>query len=118
MQTYPEFEYIIVNDGSTDGTKEILDAIQDTRVSIIHLDQNRGATFCLNQRINQAEGKWIAIQDADDISVPTRLEEQVNYLESHPQAIGVSSFVKEIEGEESVSKEFLYAHESAFNRVM
>ncbi|MEH7375152.1 glycosyltransferase family 2 protein [Neobacillus drentensis] len=116
-QTYPEFEYIIVNDGSTDGTMEILNAVQDTRVRIIHLDQNRGAAFCLNQGINQAEGKWIAIQDADDISAPTRLEEQVNY-KSHPQAIGVSSFVKGIEGEESVSKEFLYAHESAFNRVM
>ncbi|MFB9762683.1 glycosyltransferase family 2 protein [Ectobacillus funiculus] len=117
-QTYPEFEYIIVNDGSTDGTKEILDAVQDTRVRIIHLDQNCGAAFCLNQGIDQAKGKWIAIQDADDISAPTRLEEQVSYLKSHPQAIGVSSFVKGIEGEESVSKEFLHAHESAFNRVL
>lgn len=117
-QTYTEFEYIIVNDGSTDRTKEILDAIQDTKVRVIHLERNHGAAFCLNQGINQAEGKWIAVQDADDISTPTRLEEQVNYLKDHPQAIGVGSFVKGIAGKELVSENSLYAHEFYFNKVM
>ncbi|EOP57450.1 MULTISPECIES: glycosyltransferase family 2 protein [Bacillus cereus group] len=117
-QTYTEIEYIIVNDGSTDGTKEILDAIQDTRVRVMHLDRNHGAAFCLNQGINQAEGKWIAIQDADDVSVPIRLEEQIEYFKKHPQAIGVSSFVKGIAGKEPVSEKSLYAHEFYFNKVM
>lgn len=117
-QTYTEFEYIIVNDGSTDGTKEILDAVQDPRVRVRHLERNHGAAFCLNQGINQAEGKWIAIQDADDMSAPTRLEEQVDYVTSHPEAVGVSSFVKGIAGNEPVSEKLLCAHEFYFNRVL
>lgn len=117
-QTYTEFEYIIVNDGSTDRTKEMLDAVQDTRVKVIHLERNYGAAFCLNQGINQAEGKWIAVQDADDRSAPTRLEEQIDYLTSHPQAIGVSSFVKGIAGKKPVSEKLLYAHEFHFNKVL
>ena len=117
-QTYTEFEYIIVNDGSTDGTKEILDAVQDPRVRVRHLERNHGAAFCLNQGINQAEGEWIAIQDADDMSAPTRLEEQIDYLTSNPQTIGVSSFVEGIAGNEPVSEKFLRAHEFHFNKVL
>lgn len=116
-QTFTEFEYMIVNDGSTDRTKKILDSIQDKRVTVIHLETNQGAAFCLNYGISQAKGKWIAIQDADDISEPKRLEAQVNYLKNNPQAIGVSSFVKTIAGKKFVSKEFLQAHEFYFNKV-
>ncbi|WP_081890234.1 glycosyltransferase family 2 protein [Paenibacillus tyrfis] len=102
-QTYPQFELIIINDGSMDRTREILDTIEDDRVKIIHAETNQGAAASLNLGISHAAGDWIAIHDADDISEPTRLEEQVNYLRSHPESIGVGSLILGRIGDETVS---------------
>lgn len=102
-QSYTEFELIIVNDGSTDSTRIILDAIQDDRVKIIHVDSNQGAAACLNLGIEHATGEWIAIHDADDISDQFRLEEQVNYIVTHPNCIGVSSLINGRIGNETVN---------------
>lgn len=102
-QTYSQFELIIVNDGSFDRTREILDAILDHRVKIIHAETNQGAAASLNLGIEHASGDWIAIHDADDISEPTRLEEQASYLQSHPGSIGVGSLILGRIGNEVVS---------------
>nr|WP_158587414.1 glycosyltransferase [Neobacillus notoginsengisoli] len=93
-QSYKEYEYIIVNDGSTDKTKEILSQIKDSRVKVIHLNKNMGAAYCLNLAIQNSKGKWIAVQDADDISNPERLEMQVKHVQSHPDVIAVGSMVQ------------------------
>jgi glycosyltransferase involved in cell wall biosynthesis len=98
-QTYPNLEFIIVNDGSTDRTKQVLDEIKDQRVKVIHLEQNRGAANALNLGIKEANGQWIAIQDADDNSYPTRIEEQVKYIQEHPQLVAVGTLVKCISGD-------------------
>ncbi|WP_081481840.1 glycosyltransferase family 2 protein [Paenibacillus elgii] len=101
-QTYPQFELIIINDGSMDRTREILDAIPDNRVKIVHAETNQGAAASLNLGIAHASGDWIAIHDADDISEPTRLEEQASYLLSHPESIGVGSLISGRIGNEVV----------------
>ncbi|MEH7743906.1 glycosyltransferase family 2 protein [Neobacillus drentensis] len=98
-QTYSELEIIIVNDGSTDRTKQILDANKDQRVKVIHLEQNGGAANALNVGIKEANGQWIAIQDADDNSYPTRIEEQVKYVQENPQLVAVGTLVKCISGD-------------------
>lgn len=103
-QTYSQFELIIVNDGSFDRTREILDAITDPRVNIIHAETNQGAANSLNLGIEHASGDWIAIHDADDISEPTRLEEQIRYVQSHPDCIGVGSLILGRIGNEVVIK--------------
>lgn len=114
-QTYVDFEYIIVNDGSSDGTKDILDKITDNRVTVIHSEKNQGAAASLNVGIERAKGKWIAIQDADDISRPMRLEKQMKYLEKNPNVIGVSALIKCISGKESVSEDYIKNIEYLYN---
>jgi glycosyltransferase involved in cell wall biosynthesis len=80
-QTYSDFEFIVVNDGSTDGTLEILQSFSDPRLNVI--DQlNKGLTATLNELISRSRGKYIARQDADDYSLPERLAKQVQFLEN------------------------------------
>ncbi|WP_127586752.1 glycosyltransferase family 2 protein [Paenibacillus koleovorans] len=116
-QNYKNFEVVIVNDGSTDRTKQLLDSIQDSRVRILHCRSNQGAAACLNQGIAAARGDWIAIHDSDDLSAPTRLADQAKYMLNHPGAIGVSSLVQCIPGLRGVtSSRQLKAEERYYNK--
>ena len=81
-QTFKDFEFIIINDGSTNGTREILESYNDPRIILIH-QENMGLTKSLNKGIARAKGQYIARQDADDISHPERLEKQIDFLERH-----------------------------------
>ena len=80
-QTFRDFELIIINDGSRDGSKSIIDAICDERVRKYHQD-NVGLAATLNRGIDLAQGDYVARQDQDDISYPERLERQVDYLDN------------------------------------
>ena len=81
-QTYADFELIVINDGSTDNTEEIIKKIRDPRLKIISRP-NKGLVKTLNEGIRRAKGEFIARQDADDLSLPTRLEKQISFLDSH-----------------------------------
>jgi glycosyltransferase involved in cell wall biosynthesis len=115
-QTYNNLEYIIINDGSTDGTAKILNSIYDHRLKVIHLDNNQGAASCLNTGIDHASGELIAIQDADDISLPNRLAEQINFLLYNHEYVGVASYINSIQGIEPVPYERLQGEEYSSNR--
>ncbi|ACB85153.1 glycosyltransferase family 2 protein [Natranaerobius thermophilus] len=106
-QTYPSTDLIVVNDGSTDSTKTILDNLNDQRVTVIHLEENQGAANALNIGIEQASGNWISIHDADDISYPTKIEEQVKYIKQNPQLVGVGTLVEYIAGSPNVTQKLL-----------
>jgi glycosyltransferase involved in cell wall biosynthesis len=86
-QTFTNFEFIIVDDGSTDSTAEILTtyAVLDSRIRPVHNETNLGLIKTLNKGVALAQGKYIARHDADDISLPERLAIQVDYLEQHPE---------------------------------
>ncbi|MFB3166858.1 glycosyltransferase [Neobacillus sp. 179-C4.2 HS] len=114
-QTFTDFEYIIVNDGSDDNTKEILDNITDQRVKVIHLEKNGGAANALNVGINEARGKWIALQDADDVSSEHRLQKQLQYIKSDSRLVVVGSLIQCIVGNDQVDQNSLKRTESFFN---
>lgn len=86
-QTYIYWEFIICDDCSTDKTLDILKEYQkkDNRIIVIQNETNKRLAASLNNCLSHAKGKYIARMDADDECLPTRLEEQVKFLESHPE---------------------------------
>lgn len=83
-QTFTDFEFIIVNDGSTDGTENIVRSYKDPRIVLIN-QSNSGLALSLNTGIRIARGKYIARQDADDVCMAERFNEQIAYLDKHPE---------------------------------
>lgn len=79
-QTIKNLEIIIVDDGSTDNTKEVIDKFQDSRIKYIKLDKNQGASNARNIGIKAAKGRYISFQDSDDIFYPNKLEIQLNNI--------------------------------------
>ena len=79
-QTIKNLEIIIVDDGSTDNTKEVIDKFQDRRIKYIKLDKNQGASNARNIGIKAAKGRYISFQDSDDIFYPNKLEIQLNNI--------------------------------------
>ena len=91
-QSIQDFEFIICDDASTDKTYEILLRYknQDSRFIIIRNQDNMGLAASLNRCLDKATGEYIARMDADDISLPTRFEEQINFLRENPEYAFVS----------------------------
>lgn len=82
-QTFKDFELLLINDGSTDASKEIVEQYRNNRRVRIFHKKNEGVTKTLNFGLSQAVGRYIARMDADDISMPERLELQVEFLDEH-----------------------------------
>ncbi|MFQ5824314.1 MAG: glycosyltransferase family 2 protein [bacterium] len=84
-QTFNDFEFLIINDGSQDKTESIIRSFSDRRIRLINNDKNLGVVKSSNKGIFSADGEYIARVDADDISLPSRLEKQVQFMEQHPE---------------------------------
>lgn len=93
-QTFTDFEFIIIDDGSTDGSLELLKTFSDKRIVLLSNGINRGLVFTLHRGLKAAQGKYIARMDGDDASVRDRLEIQLEYLKAHPEADLVASCVE------------------------
>lgn len=97
-QSFREFEFLILDDASTDGTRDFLRAQTDPRIRVIERSENIGLTAALNVGLREARGEFIARQDADDISDPRRLELQLGFLSGHPSCAVVGSQARLIDG--------------------
>jgi glycosyltransferase involved in cell wall biosynthesis len=96
-QTFTDFELVVVNNGSTDGTQAILDDVDDSRLRVIQAPQHGSFGDGIRLAYENARGKFIAVQDSDDVSLPERFEKQVIVLETEPAVGGVSSAFEEID---------------------
>jgi glycosyltransferase involved in cell wall biosynthesis len=97
-QTFTDFEFIIVDDGSTDGSRKILRkyAEQDKRIKL-YVQPQSGLIASLNKYCRLATGKYIARMDADDVSLPARLEKQTQFLEMHPKIGVLGTWIQDID---------------------
>ena len=75
-QTYKDFEFIIIDDCSTDGSLDIIKTYSDDRIILIENETNKGYVYGLNYALSFAKGKYIARMDSDDISLPNRFKRQ------------------------------------------
>lgn len=84
-QSHTDFELIIIEDGSQDDTLEVIQSYKDSRIRLIQNERNVGLIKSLNKGLDAAAGEYIARMDADDISLPHRLELQSKFLDAHPE---------------------------------
>ena len=92
-QTYQDFEIIITDDGSSDGTVNVIKEFDDSRIQLYTHANNKGVCATINNCIQKAVSEYIAVLNSDDIWEPTKLEKQVKYLDSHPEIGAVFSKV-------------------------
>jgi glycosyltransferase involved in cell wall biosynthesis len=96
QQTFQDFEFIIIDDGSSDKSASVIQSYSDPRIHFYANKENIGISETLNKGIRLAEAPWIARMDADDISYPERLEKQMAYLEANPDCGMVSTLTRVI----------------------
>lgn len=84
-QTFKDFEFIIIDDGSTDDTALVVKSFNDSRIRFLQNDGNKGIPFTRNRLLELAKGEYIAILDSDDIAYPDRFQLQLSFFTSHPE---------------------------------
>jgi glycosyltransferase involved in cell wall biosynthesis len=100
-QTFTDFELLVIDDGSTDATPDILRAVADPRLRVVTHAKNIGLVPTLNEGLELARGELVARQDHDDISHPERLQKQIDFLHTHPDCALVGTEAHATIGDES-----------------
>jgi glycosyltransferase involved in cell wall biosynthesis len=93
-QSFRDFEFLIIDDGSTDDTPAIVSAFSDPRIRFLQNARNQGLTATLNDGLRMATGRYLARMDADDIAHPLRLETQLRYMQNHPDIAITGTWIR------------------------
>ena len=107
-QSYSDFEFLIINDGSSDNSEIIIKEYSDKRIRYICNDENIGLIASLNKGIELSKGKYIARQDADDIACNKRFEMQMRFLEDNPNVSVVGSWISLIDKNDNIITHWKY----------
>lgn len=115
-QTFNDFEFIIVDDASTDNTPQILKefAMKDARIKVFTHAINKRQTIAANTACNKAKGNYLARMDADDIAMPTRFEQQIHFLENNPDIGVLGTWTNIIDNNGEIIKDWMTRIESGY----
>lgn len=106
-QTYSNFEFILIDDASNDESLDFILSYDDSRIRLIRNPQNLGLTKSLNKGLSIAKGKYIIRMDSDDISLPKRIEKQLQYMESNPDVFVCGTWFEKFGVENIIRKPIL-----------
>ena len=115
-QTYRNFEFLIINDGSTDRSEAIISSYNDSRICLINNPENLRLIATLNRGIDLAKGQYIVRMDADDISLPQRIEKQVGWMEANPDYGLIGSWFEDFDSG-SASRVVQYSSDDTHIRI-
>lgn len=96
-QTFKDFELLMIDDGSVDKSLKVIKSYEDKRIKIVIHKNNRGLIFSLNEGLKLSRGKYIVRMDSDDISLPTRILEQVDFMEKNRQVVACGAWAEAID---------------------
>ena len=106
-QTYKNLELIIVDDGSTDNTKELINNIKDFRLKYYRFKKNKGACAARNYGISVAKGDYIAFQDSDDVWLPNKLDTQLLNIKKKKSMVDFCSYIRLMDGKKKKMPSFI-----------